>query len=183
MLDVGCGRGMATRVLADRFPSSHFTGVDLRQGNIDIAREAARSAGMTNVEYVCGDGAKMPADWTASFDYVFIFNVLHDLPRPDLIVDEVKRVTKADSYISVIEFDFDSKLANYIDKPSAAFLHVISLFHCLPMSYYFPDSFGLGLMWGKEKVLEFLQSKGLEVTMSKVKAVNETHFLCKLSSE
>ena len=183
MLDVGCGRGMATRIFAKRFPNSHFTGIDIRQANIDIAREAASSAGLTNVQYVCGDAKNMPTEWTASFDYAFIFNVLHDAPRPDLIVDEVKRVSKKDSYISVFEFDFDSKLANNIERPLAALSLTISLFHCLPMSYYFPDSFGLGLAWGKENVLEFLQSKGLEVTMSKVKGINETHFLCKPSSE
>ena len=76
MIDIGCGRGMATRVLAKRFPNSHFIGLDIGTENIDIARERARSAGLTNTEYVCGDATKMSADWTSSFDYAFFFNLL-----------------------------------------------------------------------------------------------------------
>ena len=184
MLDVGCGRGAATRILAERFPNSHFTGLDIREENIDIARKSTSSLALTNLEYVLADGIDMPADWTASFDYVFFFNVLHDTPRPDLIVDEVKRVIKKEGLMSVIEFDVNSKPAQNADDPTSALMYTVSLFHCLPVSYHFPGSHGLGLMWGKDRIIELLGKQGFTVkSVARTPMMQEAHILCKLSEK
>jgi len=60
VLDLGCGDGLTTIRLADRFPLIRFTGMDFSQSmlglsgqNSDVAR--AKGWPMTNVEWVQGD--------------------------------------------------------------------------------------------------------------------------------
>jgi len=45
VLDVGCGHGASTIIMAQAFPNSHFIGVDNHPGSIDAARAAAETAG------------------------------------------------------------------------------------------------------------------------------------------
>src|SRR5437660_5155601 len=46
--DVGCGQGMSTIVMAERFPASTFTGFDHSDALIAIARKAAADAGVSD---------------------------------------------------------------------------------------------------------------------------------------
>ncbi|XP_071487143.1 S-adenosylmethionine-dependent methyltransferase Rv2258c-like [Diadema antillarum] len=186
MLDLGCGRGVATRTLAKQFPNSHFTGLDIREENVKEATEAAEAMGLKNVEYVTCDATGMSADWTDKFDYVFTFNVLHDTPRPDTILADVRRVLKKDGgRLSVVEFGSHSEHAKNIDSyPSAGMLYTVSLFHCLPVSYQEEDSLGLGTLWGKDKVVEFLKQCGFVVkSVSEVPMLPEAHFLCEVAQK
>lgn len=181
MLDIGCGRGAATRLLAQRFPNSHFVGLDLDQHGIDIANDESKRLGLTNTKYIYCDASAMPGDWTATFDYVFFFNVLHDLPRPDLVVDDVRRVIKKDGIMSVFEIDLDSKHANNLGVPYASFMYTMSVFYCLALANSYPGSLGLGTAWGKDRVKAFLEEKGFLVkSITKASGLPQAHFLCEL---
>ncbi|XP_041461479.1 uncharacterized S-adenosylmethionine-dependent methyltransferase Rv2258c-like isoform X1 [Lytechinus variegatus] len=181
MLDVGCGHGAAIKKLAESFPNSHFVGLDVDQNTVDWSNKEAESSALKNLEYVCSDATAMPKDWTSSFDYVFFFNLLHDTPRPDLIIDEAKRVMKKSGIISVIEMDGKSKQCENLDNPSASFNYTDSLFYCLPMSYNNPDSVALGAMWGKDRIREFLERKGLKIKDESIlPMMPQVHFLSEL---
>jgi SAM-dependent methyltransferase len=74
-LDVGCGTGLFTRLLADR--CGHVTGIDLSPNMVVEARR--RSQGLSNVEYAVADvmTAPLPA---GAFGCVASIAVLHHLP-------------------------------------------------------------------------------------------------------
>ena len=48
VLDVGCGRGMIVSRLAELYPNSNFTGLDLSQEAIELARNLASQKGLQN---------------------------------------------------------------------------------------------------------------------------------------
>lgn len=75
VLEVGCGTGEATRMLAARV--SHVVALDLSPGMIEAAR--ARSAGIANIEYHVADATagEYPE---ARFDAVVSIATLHHLP-------------------------------------------------------------------------------------------------------
>lgn len=182
VLDVGCGTGLATQLMAKKFPESQFVGVDIAQSNVDEANEEATRLGLKNVLYVCADGSGMPGDWASTFDHAFFFNMLHDTSRPDLLIDEVKRVLKKDGFMSIIEFDFGSKVGDNVGNTTAPLFYTISLFYCLPQAYQPEDSHGLGTLWGRERIQDFLKEKGLVLkSATKVPKINELHFLCHLA--
>jgi Methyltransferase domain len=46
--DVGCGHGVSTRLMAEAFPNSRFSGFDPHPGSIEAARQAAKQAGLAS---------------------------------------------------------------------------------------------------------------------------------------
>ena len=57
VLDYGCAHGHYTINLAKKFPNLNFIGCDIAQSNIDSAEEWAKSEGITNVQFLCGEVA------------------------------------------------------------------------------------------------------------------------------
>lgn len=90
ILDVGCGTGHFTRLVAAELPSSRVVGLDMDAGRLELAR--TRSS-MGNVELEQGDLAHMPfAD--DSFDLVFCRFVLVHVTDPTQAVREMTRVAR-----------------------------------------------------------------------------------------
>jgi SAM-dependent methyltransferase len=67
VLDVGCGTGLTTRHAASVASSGSVLGVDLSSAMLEVARQRARRAGLTNVRFEQADAQIHPFD-TASFD-------------------------------------------------------------------------------------------------------------------
>jgi SAM-dependent methyltransferase len=67
ILDVGCGCG-ATTIAAANF-ASRAVGVDLSQAMLAVARERARTSGLTNTEFMLADAQTYPFE-SESFDIV-----------------------------------------------------------------------------------------------------------------
>lgn len=66
-LDLGCGQGLTTCVLAAAYPRAHFTGVDFHPQHIAHARQLAAGCGLTNVSFEEVDfldlARALPAHW------------------------------------------------------------------------------------------------------------------------
>jgi len=86
VLDVGCGRGLATIAAAQRAPAGRIVGIDLWRsrdlaGNRpEAARANAEAAGVgARISFETGDATKLPfADGT--FDVVVSMTALHNIP-------------------------------------------------------------------------------------------------------
>lgn len=87
VLDVGCGEGFHSCLLAENYSKSQFVGLDICEKAIKSAKLNKKSDGsdFQNLEFVVGDAMIMPEDWTGCFDLVAFFGSLHDLLRPDLV--------------------------------------------------------------------------------------------------
>jgi SAM-dependent methyltransferase len=81
VLDLGCGPGTITLDLARRVARGRVLGLDRDGSQVETAREAARAARLTNVEFAVGDAASLtlPPD---SFDLVFAHALFEHLPNP-----------------------------------------------------------------------------------------------------
>jgi SAM-dependent methyltransferase len=66
-LDLGCGQGVATCLLAAAYPQARFTGVDFHPQHIAHARRLAGDCGLENVHFAEADflelARQLPADW------------------------------------------------------------------------------------------------------------------------
>jgi ubiquinone/menaquinone biosynthesis C-methylase UbiE len=93
MLEIGCGVGRMTRMLARIF--EHITGVDISEEMIRQARE--NTADLNNVDLLVGDGCTLTALPDASYDFAFSFIVFQHIPAYNVIASycrEVHRVLK-----------------------------------------------------------------------------------------
>ena len=73
VVDIGCGQGTSTIMMAERFPASSFTGFDHSDAVIAAARKAADHAGLADrVSFEVADAASfrptpdMVTTWSAS---------------------------------------------------------------------------------------------------------------------
>jgi ubiquinone/menaquinone biosynthesis C-methylase UbiE len=103
VLEIGCGTGAVTRVLA-RWPGvAEVAGVDPSPIFLAKARELA--AGIDNVAYHEADGRSLPFDG-GSFDGVVIHTVLSHVPGPERVLAEAGRVLRPGGWLAVFDGDY-----------------------------------------------------------------------------
>lgn len=98
VLDVGCGNGFHSSLLAEEYPNSHFVGLDIGEDAIKHAKQTTKKSGeqFQNLEFIQCDAGKMPSNWCKSFDLVLIFDACHDQMRPDLVSTFINKISVVD---------------------------------------------------------------------------------------
>jgi SAM-dependent methyltransferase len=91
-IDIGCGEGHNTRLLAGR--CSAVCGIDIAP---TFVREASGAAG-PRVPYAIASAHRLPFR-TAAFDFGAAFMSLMDMPEPDLVLREAARVIKPGGFL------------------------------------------------------------------------------------
>lgn len=159
-LDVGCGSGMASILLAAAFPNSEFHGFDFSEEAIQRGNDEAKRRGLTNCHFKVQDCVNMGEDMTDAFDYITAFDSIHDQAYPDKVLGEIYRVLKKGGTFSMYDVNAHSNLADNVDVPLLPLKYTASLFHCMPVSLYFENGQGLGTCWGKELARQMLETAG-----------------------
>ena len=182
VLDVGCGRGRIPIVMAQRFPESRFTGIDLSTDAIEWARHQAYVTGLDNIEFQVRDLSDF--DQTAApgrFELVTSFDAIADQAQPGAVLGGMRRSLTDDGVSLIQEIRAASAPEQNVDHPLGAFLYALSVTHCLPVSLG-RDGEGLGAMWGREKALEYLERAGFGTIESHTlrNDIHNEYFVCRL---
>jgi 2-polyprenyl-3-methyl-5-hydroxy-6-metoxy-1,4-benzoquinol methylase len=160
VLDVGCGRGRIMNRLAELYPASKFTGLDLSQEAIEFARAEALAKDLNNIEFEVADVSDF--DETAEsevFDFITTFDAVHDQAKPLNVLKGVFRALKSDGIYLMQDIKGSSHVHNNLDHPIGTLLYTMSCMHCMTVSLA-QDGEGLGAMWGEEKTHEYLELAG-----------------------
>ena len=99
-VDVACGTGDVTFLLAEKYPEGVCIGADLSQEMIDIATE--RSADPA-VRFICGDMGQLPFD-DASVDILTGSYAIRNAPDLDVALAEFRRVVKPGGTLAFLDF-------------------------------------------------------------------------------
>ncbi len=92
VLDLGCGQGLQTQLLA--WDCAKVVGVDVSPSAIEQARQRSRfSPVRSRLQFYCSplEEAGLPSD---HFDHVFSFCVLEHIPNLDVVLAELARIVK-----------------------------------------------------------------------------------------
>jgi 2-polyprenyl-3-methyl-5-hydroxy-6-metoxy-1,4-benzoquinol methylase len=160
VLDVGCGRGRILHRLAQLFPASRFTGIDLSEEAIAYAREEAARLGLSNVQFVIADLSDF--DITAEpgvFDCVTTFDAVHDQARPLSVLRGIHRTLKPDGIYLMQDIKGSSHVHENIGHPIGTFLYTVSCMHCMTVSLA-QGGEGVGAMWGEQTTRDYLRRAG-----------------------
>jgi ubiquinone/menaquinone biosynthesis C-methylase UbiE len=103
LLDVGCGTGVLTRVLAGLDGIGEVVGVDVAPSLLARARDLA--AALPNVTFLEGDARSLPVE-DASFDGVVFDSTLSHVSGTELVVAEAARALRADGVLAVFDGDY-----------------------------------------------------------------------------
>ncbi len=159
-LDIGCGQAKAVLLMAERFPNSRITGIDLCEEPILKARSEAEKQGLTNVKFEIGDLTTFDIDTPqAEYDLITAFDAIHDQARPDRVLAGVHRALKPGGTFLMQDIAGSTHHYHNYDHPIGPLLYTISCMHCMTVSLA-QNGMGLGAMWGKESALKMLQEAG-----------------------
>ena len=93
VLEIGCGRGVGTQLILERFGAAHVHAFDLDPDMVERARRRLARHPAERVRLTTGDASAIDAA-DASFDAVFDFGIIHHVPEWRRAVSEVARVLK-----------------------------------------------------------------------------------------
>src|ERR1700682_836953 len=134
-IDVACGPGTFTRPFAPRVRRA--VGVDLTPAMIEKARAEAARAGITNIEFICGDIYELPfTDGVASI--VACGYAFHHMQEPARARSEMARVLRPGGRIAIVDITAaegaGGALHNKIERvrdPSHTSAQTVPQFHSL----------------------------------------------------
>ncbi|WP_066425202.1 class I SAM-dependent methyltransferase [Anabaena sp. 4-3] len=105
ILDLGCSVGLSTFALQELYPQAKVTGLDLSPYFLAVANYRTQQH-QANINWVHapGESTGLP---DASFDFVSIFLVCHELPQSATrqIFAEVRRVLRPGGYIGIMDMN------------------------------------------------------------------------------
>ncbi|MDD1686954.1 methyltransferase domain-containing protein [Methanoregula sp.] len=107
VLEVGCGIGAQTAILAKNSPHALFTSIDISADSLKQAEETIRNDGITTVTFQQADIFHLPFE-PAGFDHIFLCFVLEHLAEPERALEQLRPLLKDGGTITVIEGDHGS---------------------------------------------------------------------------
>jgi ubiquinone/menaquinone biosynthesis C-methylase UbiE len=157
VLDLGCGTGHAINVMASAYPASSFVGFDIAEDAIEAGQREAAEMGLRNAEFAVHDVTRLPPG--ANFDLVTAFDAVHDQREPVTVLRSVYDALGPDGLFLMIEFKFESDIADNIGNPFAPLYYAMSVMHCTTVSLSAGGP-GLGAVWGDQTARAMLKEVG-----------------------
>jgi SAM-dependent methyltransferase len=155
--DVGCGLGTSTRLMAEAYPRSTFTGFDYHQGSIEHARQRAKTANLA-------DRARFEVAPAAGFtgtgyDLVAMFDCLHDMGDPIGAARQVRQALAEDGTWMIVEPFAGDRIEQNLNPVGRAY-YSFSTFLCTPSSLSQDVGLALGAQAGETRIREVVRSAG-----------------------
>ncbi|MBX2871979.1 MAG: methyltransferase domain-containing protein [Saprospiraceae bacterium] len=120
VLEIGCGVGAQTRIIAKKNPKVQFTAIDISQKSLDLAQKSIDEEPLTNVDFRLQDVRSLRKHQGDQFDHAFICFFLEHISNPLEILKQVKEIVKKGGTITVIEGDHGSTFFHPEDAQARA---------------------------------------------------------------
>jgi SAM-dependent methyltransferase len=155
--DVGCGMGASTILMAKAFPKSRFFGFDYHDKSIEAARESAQRAGVADrVTFEVGKAKEYPG---MDYDFVAVFDCLHDMGDPTGAAAHVRKSLGKDGTWMIVEpFAHDNLKDNL--NPVGRVYYSFSTLLCTPSSRSQEVGLCLGAQAGQALIQKVVTSAG-----------------------
>lgn len=178
VLDVGCGKGFALLELAQRYPNSRFTGLDISPEPIGYAISAARAAELRNVRFRVQDA--MNLCYAGRFDLILTFDAVHDQPDPARLLSSIHCSLKQGGVYIMQDSWAETQVADNLTHPLGPFLYTISCMHCMSVSLA-QQGLGLGAAWGEQLARSVLDEAGFsDVEMHRLPHdIQNAYYICR----
>jgi SAM-dependent methyltransferase len=167
--DVGCGLGASTILMAKAYPKSRFVGFDYHDGSIDAARRSAQRAGVADrVRFEVAKAKDFPG---GEYDFVAVFDCLHDMGDPIGAATHVRKSLAKDGTWMIVEPFAQDKLEDNLN-PVGRVYYGFSTLLCTPCSRSQEVGLCLGAQAGERRVREVVTAGGF----SRFRCATQTPF-------
>jgi SAM-dependent methyltransferase len=155
--DVGCGLGASTILMAQTYPSSTFVGYDYHGGSIELARQRAEEAGVSDrVKFEVARAKDYPG---GGYDFVAFFDCLHDMGDPVGAAAHVRETLSPDGTWMVVEPFAGDKVEDNLN-PVGRIYYSASTLLCTPASKSQEVGLALGAQAGEARLREVVTGGG-----------------------
>ena len=167
--DVGCGKGASTLLMAKAYPKSKFIGFDYHDKSIEGARESAKRQGLADrVQFEVAAAAAYPGK---DYDFVAVFDCLHDMGDPVGAAKHVRQSLSKDGTWMIVEpFAHDEMKDNL--NPVGRVYYSFSTLLCTPCSRSQEVALCLGAQAGEARIREVVTKAGF----TRFRRASETPF-------
>jgi SAM-dependent methyltransferase len=167
--DIGCGKGASTRLMAKAFPKSQFVGFDSHDKSIEGARESAKREGLGDrVAFEVAKAKEIPG---MGYDFVTVFDCLHDMGDPAGAAKHIRQALAKDGTWMIVEpFAKDEMKDNF--NPLGRAYYGFSTLLCTPCSRSQEVGLCLGAQAGEARIREIVTAAGF----SRFRRATETPF-------
>ncbi|WP_203712057.1 class I SAM-dependent methyltransferase [Asanoa siamensis] len=156
--DVGCGHGVATLLMAERYPASTFDGFDSHEPSIVTARaRAVESGSPSNATFHVGTADGVTG---GPYDAVVFFDALHDLGDPPAALRRAHDVLAPGGVVVAVEPWSVDNLEDGIGHPIVRLNYAASTLLCTPNSLAQTGAYGLGTAGGPTRRVRLLAEAG-----------------------
>ncbi len=155
--DVGCGKGASTLLMAKAFPKSRFFGFDYHDKSIEAARETAKREGLA--ERVTFEVAKAKEYPGKDYDFVAVFDCLHDMGDPAGAAAHVRQSLNQDGTWMIVEPFANDDLKDNLN-PVGRVYYSFSTLLCTPCSRSQEVGLCLGAQAGEKRMRQVVTSAG-----------------------
>ncbi len=167
--DVGCGHGASTRIMAEAFPTSTFTGYDYHGRSVEHASKAAADAGLGDrVRFAVAPADAFPG---TGYDLITAFDCLHDMGHPVAAAARIRQALADDGTFLLVEpaaaDDLDGNL-----NPVGRVYYAFSTLLCVPSALAQEPAVVLGNQAGEARTRQILTEAGF----SRFRRAAETPF-------
>ena len=167
--DVGCGKGASTILMAKSFPQSTFYGFDYHDKSIECARETAEKEGLGNrVTFGVAKAKEFPGK---DYDFVAVFDCLHDMGDPVGAAKHVRESLSSDGTWMIVEPFAHDELKDNLN-PVGRVYYSFSTLLCTPCSRSQEVGLCLGAQSGQKRMSEVVNAAGF----SRFRRATETPF-------
>ncbi|MFK5982211.1 MAG: class I SAM-dependent methyltransferase [Flavobacteriaceae bacterium] len=166
--DIGCGYGASTIIMAKAYPNSTFIGYDFHDKSIEQAIQRTKEASVTNISFEVATAKNFPGN---NYDFIALFDCLHDMGDPVGACAHIKEVLKPDGTCMIVEPFAKDSLAENLNPVGRAF-YAFSTMLCVPCSLNQEVGKALGAQAGEKRLIEAITSGGF----TKVRRATETPF-------
>lgn len=155
--DIGCGHGASTIILAQEYPDSTFVGFDYHEPSIAAARKAASKAGVSDrCTFEVASAKEYPGE---DYDFVVIFDALHDMGDPVGAASHVRKTLAPDGTWMIVEPYAADHLEDNL-TPVGRVFYSASTTLCVPASKDQEVGLALGAQAGEDRIREVVTSGG-----------------------
>jgi ubiquinone/menaquinone biosynthesis C-methylase UbiE len=157
VVDIGCGHGASTLLLAEEYPNSRFTGSDYHDRSIEIARTRAADAGVADrIRFEVASAADFSG---AGYDLAATFDCLHDMGDPLAAARHIRRALEPDGTWMVVEPYATDDVAGNLNPVGRVYYNASTQL-CVPNALSQPGGYALGAQAGEAAIRQVTADAG-----------------------
>jgi len=167
--DVGCGLGASSRLMAGAYPNSRITGYDYHRESIELARQKAQAAGLSDrLRFEVASAQAFPG---SGYDLVTVFDSLHDMGDPVGAARHVRQALASDGTWLIVEPIAGDTVESNLNPVGRAY-YAFSTFLCTPSSLSQDIGLALGAQAGEKRIHDVTTAAGF----TRFRRIAETPF-------